>query len=274
MPEAKRARGEKQVPNRHTVLLVLLAAVGLLAGCKKSSESDAPNFFGSPPVVTELSITKESKSFTCTNPAVELCCVDFPTCSCCCGAGDQVDTITAALDLVKMSAKVVDSDGAANILVVLARFFDPPTATPGAPPIDEVSLEMFDVGANSVGFVRNESTGNTFPIITGDAIQSDGVYTRYFYMKSDTLSQPGECIFSTDTTELGGTYSQFGTTTTFPATSIINFNYHVEAVDRGGNITPSPEVTLPIVKSVVTVQTVLKPCGPPVPGTNGCLPPP
>jgi hypothetical protein len=53
------ARGENQVPKRHAVLWLLLAGISLLAGCKKSSESAAPNFFGSPPAVSEVSITNQ-----------------------------------------------------------------------------------------------------------------------------------------------------------------------------------------------------------------------
>jgi len=259
------------VLKRHAVLLILLAGISLLAGCKKSSESDAPNFFGSPPVVSELSITKESKSFACTSPSIALCCVDPPTCSCCCQP-DTVNEVTADFDLVKISAKVTDADGNANLLVVLARFFDPPTGSSGGNAVEEISLEMFDVGGTPVGSI---STGTgVYPVITGDTLQGDGVYTRYFYMKSDTLQQPDDCVLSTDTTQMGGTYSQFTTTVTFPATGVLNYAYHVEAVDRAGNIAPSATVTLPIARSEVTKSSTQKACGPPVPGGIGCEPPP
>ena len=268
--DAGMARGDKQVAKRTTVILILLAGISLVAGCKKSTESDAPNFFGSPPVVSELSITKEFETFACTSPSTALCCVDPPLCSCCC-LPDVVNEVTAEFDLVKVSAKITDADGPANLLVILARFFDPPVGSGGGGAIDEISLEMFDGGGTPVGTVRS---GNDFyQVISGDEAQGNGVYTRYFYVKSDTISQPDDCIFSTDTTKHGGTYSQFTTTVTFPATNILNYQYHVEAVDRAGNITPSGNVTLPITKSVVTKSSTTKDCGPPT-GAGGCQPPP
>lgn len=264
------ARGDKQVAKRTTVILILLAWISLVAGCKKSSESEAPNFFGTPPVVSELSITKEFATFACTSPSVALCCVDPPLCSCCC-LPDTVNEVTAEFDLVKVSAKVTDADGPANLLVILARFFDPPVGSGSGNSIEEISLEMFDVGTNAVGTIT--TTNGVFPVISGDAVQGDGVYTRYFYMKSDTLQQPDDCVLSTDTTDHGGTYSQFTTTVTFPATNILNYQYHVEAVDRAGNITPSGNVTVPITKAVVTKSSTTKDCGPPT-GAGGCQPPP
>ena len=260
-PDAGMARGDKQVAKRYTVILILLAGISLVAGCKKSSESEAPNFFGSPPVVSELSITKEAASFNCpAGEPVDLC-TDFCL--------YMVSTsIHAELDLVKVSAKVTDADGPANLLVILARFFDPPVGSGSGSAIEEISLEMFDVGNNPVGTVTG--TFGIYPVITGDAVQGDGVYTRYFYMKTDTpLSQPDDCILSTDTTQHSGTYSQFATTVTFPATRILNYQYHVEAVDRAGNITPSGNVTLPITKSDVVRSPTQIPCGPPIPGVPG-----
>jgi len=264
------ARGDKQVAKRYTVILILLAGISLVAGCKKTSEGEAPNFFGSPPVVSELSITKELEDFACTSPSVALCCVDPPLCSCCC-LPDTVNEVTAEFDLVKISAKVTDADGVVNLLVILARFFDPPVGSGGGNAIEEISLEMFDVGSNAVGTVT--TTNGVYPVISGDAVQGDGVYTRYFYMKSDTLQQPDDCVLTTDTTNHGGTYSQFTTTVTFPATNILNYQYHVEAVDRAGNITPSGTITLPITRSIVTKSSTTKDCGPPT-GAGGCQPPP
>jgi hypothetical protein len=249
--------------------LILLAGISLVTGCKKSSESDAPNFFGSPPVVSELSITKEAATFACISPVAVLCCVDPPLCTCCCQP-DTVNQVTAQLDLVQISAKVTDADGAANLLVVLARFFDPPAGSSGGNAVEEISLEMFDVGPNAVGTVT--TTNGVYPVISGDAVQGDGVYTRYFYMKSDTSAQPDDCILSTDTTDHLGTYSQFTTTVTFPATNILNYQYHVEAVDRAGNIAPSGNITLPILRSVVTKTSTTEACGPPT-GNGGCAAP-
>jgi hypothetical protein len=253
------------VPNRRIVFLILLAGIALVAGCKKSSESDAPNFFGTPPVVSELSVTKQSRNFQCTSSPVELCCVDPPLCTCCC-IPIVVNSITADVDLVQISAKVTDADGAANILVVLARFFDPPTG--GA--TTEISLEMFDVGTQPVGTITSGAT--VYQVLSGDTIANDGVYSRNFYMKTTTIEQPDNCLYTTDTTDFGGTYSQYATQTTFPATNILNYSYHAEGVDRAGNIATSGSITLPIVKSQVTKVAAPTPCGPPT-GLGGCLPP-
>ena len=253
------------MPNRHIVFLILLAGIALVAGCRKSSESDAPNFFGTPPVVSELSITKQSRHFSCTSAPVDLCCVDPPVCTCCC-ISDVTNEVTADFDLVQVSAKVSDVDGAANILVVLARFFDPPTS--GA--TTEISLEMFDVGTTPVGTVTSGTTA--YQVLSGDAVANDEIYTRYFYMKSTTASEPDDCVYTSDTTDFGGTYSQYRTSVTFPATNVLNYVFHVEGVDRAGNIASSGSITLPILKSETTVVPTPTPCGPPT-GLGGCLPP-
>ena len=118
--------------NRHAVILVLLVGILLGIGCKKSGASDTPNFFGSPPVISEVSITKESKHFECTGVSQPVCCVGlpWPQCTCCCFPDTALD-VTADLDLVQVSAKITDADGPASILVVLARFFDPPRSSSG-----------------------------------------------------------------------------------------------------------------------------------------------
>ena len=255
------------MPKRHTVLWLLVAGISLVAGCKKSSESSPPNFFGSPPTLSEVSITKQTRHFSCTSPSVALCCVDPPVCSCCCQP-DTVNEVTADFDLVQMSGKVADADGTANILVVLARFFDPPSSTGGT---EEISLEMFDVGTAPVGTIA--PGGNVYQILSGDTVQGDGIYTRYFYMKSTTLEQPDDCVLTTDTTDFSGTYSQFTTSSTFPATGVLNYQFHMEAVDRAGNIASSSSVTLPILESDVTKAATQKACGPPT-GAGGCQPPP
>ncbi|MCI0568218.1 MAG: hypothetical protein L0Z52_08540 [Acidobacteria bacterium] len=254
------------MPNRRVVVLLLLAGISLVAGCKKSSESDAPNLFGSPPVVSELSVTKQSRQFACVSPPVDLCCVDPPVCTCCC-ISDVTNTVTAEYDLVQMSAKVTDADGASNLLVILTRFFDPPNSGT----TNEISLEMFDVGTNPVGTILSGTT--FYQVLSGDAVANDEVYTRYFYMKSTTLVQPDDCVLNTDVDDFGGTYSQYLTSGSFPATKVLNFTYHVEGVDRAGNIGSSGTVTLPILESEATVDAEPTPCGPPT-GAGGCLPPP
>jgi hypothetical protein len=180
-----------------------------------------------------------------------------------------VNIVTADIELVQIAAKVTDPDGAANILVVLARFFDPPQA--GGTTTEEISLEMFDVGNSVVGTVSFGAT--PYNVITGDATAGDLVFTRFFYMKSTTLDQPDDCVLKTDKMAFGGTYSQYNVQAPFPATKLLNYVFHVEAVDRAGNITPSSNVTLPITESAVTKGTITYNCGPAT-GGGGCQPPP
>jgi hypothetical protein len=254
------------VNKRLVVLGILVTGMLVLPGCRKSESSKPPNFFGTPPVVSEVSITKLANHYECTLPSLALCCIDPPVCSCCCSK-DQVQVITADLDMVKVSAKVTDADGASDLLVILTRFFDPPSASSK----DEISLEMFDVGTTPVGSI---DTGTLFVnVLSGDTAAGDGIYARNFYMKSTTAEQPRDCILSTDKDRYGGTFSQFQTQSSFPATRVLNYDYHVEAVDRAGNITSSSTVTLPITESDVTLQLLTKDCGPPS-GNGGCLPPP
>ena len=263
---------EGMVRKRSVALLLASAGLLILPACKKSEPSKPPNFFGTPPVVSELSITKlpQPKHFDCTGSTIDLCCVDPPTCTCCCQP-DTVNIVTADLDLIQISAKVTDADGASDLLVILARFFDPPQAA--GITTEEISLEMFDVGSTPVGSVFFPDPPATYNIITGDAVQGDQVFTRYFYMKSTTASQPDDCILKTDQTTQGGTYSQYNVLGQFPATRILNYVFHVEAVDRAGNITPSGSITLPVAESDVTKMPTIQACGPPT-GNGGCQPPP
>ena len=254
------------MPKRKHAFAFLLILVSVASACKKSSESHPPNFFGSPPVVSDVSITKQSRHFQCDIGTQPLCCVDPPLCSCCC-VPDQATIVSQDIDLVQISATVTDADGDANLLVILARFFDPPTGNG----VNEISLEMFDTGPAALGTVHG-SAGD-YPVISGDTTAGDKKFTRYFYMKSVVLATVGDCVLSTDTSQFGGTYSQFSLTDTFPATKTINFTYHVEAVDRAGNITPSSSTTLSILETQGASQTTTKACGPPT-GAGGCQPPP
>ena len=249
------------------MLSVLVTGILLLPGCRKSESSKPPNFFGSPPQVTEVSITKSSKQYSCVNSKVELCCVDPPVCTCCC-IPDSVDSVTVDLDLVEAEATVNDADGAPDILVVLLRFLDPPKGSTGTS--DEISLEMFDVGPTPVGQIQVPVGGPTYPVITGDAVQGDHKYTRKFYFTTN-VQFGEECIAKTDLQQFGGDLSIYGTQSTFSATKTLSYDFHVEAVDRAGNITPSASTVLPIIQSSVAVVSGPIPCGPPT-GNGGCQP--
>jgi hypothetical protein len=240
------------VPKRKQAIVLLLVAISFLSACKKSSDSESPNFFGTPPKITSISITKSTRNFLCTS-TVELC-------DCCCQP-DQSTIYSQAMDLVKISAEVTDADGDTNLLVILARFFDPPS-TSGT--TNEISLEMFNTGSATLGLVTG--TTGTYPIVSGDLDASDHVYTRFFYMKSFVnAADRGDCVFTRDMEDFGGTYSQFAVVDSFPATKILNFSYHVEAVDRAGNISSSPATSLGIVETTAGEQTTSTACGPPCP---------
>ena len=249
------------------LLLSFLLSAPLLVGCNKSEGTSQPNLFGPPPTVSAVSVTKERKHFECST-SVDLCCVDPPTCTCCC-APDQVNENVSDLDLVTVTADVTDPDGTADILVVLARFLDPPRD--GSPPgtaLSQISLEMFDVGGTAVGTIT--IGGASYPVLTGDVTQGDGTYSRKFYMHTTTGTNLG-CAEKTDFDTQQGTYSTFGTVANYINTTTRNFEYSAQAIDRAGNIDTSAGTVLPIEQSSDLTTIGPRPCGPPT-GAGGCLP--
>lgn len=251
-------------------LILATAMMGAVVGCKKSEGKGAPNPFGPPPAVSNVSITKVSKHFTCTN-SQDLCCLDPPTCTCCCFK--TADDTVADLDLVQVSVKVDDPDGLGNILVALVTFLDPPRSSPSSNSgTSQINLELWDTGTTPIG--SQVTADGTFPILSGDTTAGDGIYTRFFYLLAigaGTVS-PGTCIQSTETPMQGGTYSIYSSTVPFPATKVLDFDFFAQAVDRAGNVAKSPNIAVAIAESDLTLTTGPVPCGAPT-GNGGCLPP-
>jgi hypothetical protein len=251
-------------------LILAVAMMGAIVGCKKSEGSAAPNPFGPPPTVSDVLISKVPKHFDCSQD-IALCCVDPPTCTCCCVA-DTVNQRIVDLDLVQVSVKVEDPDGLPNILVALVTFLDPPKSSPSSSSgTSQINLELWDTGTTPIA--SQVTSDGTFPILSGDATAGDGIYTRYFYLlaKGSGTEDPGTCIQSQETPLQGGTFSIYSSTVPFPATKLVNFDFFVQAVDRSGNIAKSATTTVAIAQSEVTLNQFPRDCGPPT-GNGGCLP--
>ena len=256
-----------------------LLLVASLSGCKKSEGTKIKNVFGAPPQVSEVSLTKERKNGDCIAPALELCCVDPPTCSCCCSP-DTVNENKISIDLVTASAKVTDatpptSSHPTDILVVVLRFLIPPpgTSAPGTQ-VQQYSLEMFDNGTAPV----SSQTLPTVPpedvnILSGDLAAGDGIYTRKFYFGTNTSQGAASCLEETDKSTIGHTYSNFGASIDI-GTSTLMFQFAVQAVDFSGNIDTSSDFPLPIQGTFrETTSLGTRPCGAPS-GNGGCFPGP
>lgn len=231
----------------------------------KDHDGIGDDCFGDDPVVSKVTLTKERRHATCTSRA-NLCCVDPPTCSCCC-VPDQVTTTAVDLDVVTISARVRVTQHGSDLLVVLTRFDDPPEGlVPPGGQSNDISLEMFDSGPVSLGTI----VGTAVPIFSGDAGAEDEVFTREFYL--NTSSQAfGDCVVRTDFEELGHTFSTYRTVVTIDASSSATYQFSVLAVDRMGNITQSSPMPAAIQGTLVGGSVSEEACGPPS-GNGGCLP--
>jgi len=249
-----------------TVLLALLP----LSGCRKSEGTKIQNFFGAPPTVSEVSITKERRDFNC-DSLVDLC---FPLCF-----RWQANSERVSVDLVTASAKVVDatppgSSGPTDILVVVLRFLDPPpTVVPGGTTINQFSLEMFDNGPKAL---PNNASPSAVTY-SGDLLEGDGTFTRKFYFSSTTSPGPGTCIEDTDNASLSHVYSNYTTSWTILPSAAWDYQFTVQAIDRSGNIDTSTEILLPIQGTFCEQEVTVTNqccradfCGPNVPA--GCVP--
>ena len=245
-----------------TVVLVVLP----LSGCNKSQGTKVQNFFGAPPSVSEVSLSKERMDFS-----GGVCDVAVDLCSCCC-VPDQVSEASASIDLLTATAKVIDPTADPNeppdpnysdVLVVVLRFLDPPPATvaPGTQ-INQVSLEMFDSGPIAVGQLGPPSSVD---IYSGDLAAGDGVFTRKFYFGTSTSTNSGSCVEDTDKATLFHTYSTYSTSATINPSASVDFQFTVQAVDRMGTTDTSTEITLPIQGTFrENAGGQLRPCGPPI----------
>ena len=257
---------------RFWILTVVLALLPL-SGCKKSEGTKIENFFGAPPTVSEVTLTKERRTASC------LKLRDLCTCCCFYMVYDEAE---ASIDLVTASAKVVDTtppEGSSltDILVVVLRFLEPPPAEVAAgTQISQFSLEMFDTGPVAVGSMYLSSLATYVDIYTGDQDADDGTFTRKFYFGTSTPTQAGTCIEEKDKEDFLHTYSTYSTSLTVAPSATVEYQFTVQAIDRSGNIATSTEYPLPIQGTFrETVYGVQLPCGPYVNGVNdllGCYP--
>jgi len=249
------------VLKRWWIPAVLLLSIPWI-GCKKSGGNETPNFFGDPPEVSEVSVTKErADSFNCSRFE--------DLCAAACLPNVDVSEI-ANIDLVTASARVVDpSPPDGNILVVVLRFLDP-----GAQ-ITQVSLEMFDSGPIEVGTIPiSDDSGNfTVPVHSGDAVANDGIFTRKFYFGTTTTDDAGNCIEKTDYQTLTYTYSTRTSSATIAPDAFLGFQFTVQGIDKKGNIATSDEIILPIQGTYRISQNNGNKCCPaPCPPTSTCTP--
>ena len=221
---------------------------------------------GEPPVVEQITVIRERKQFICAE-RTNLCCVDPPFCSCCC-VPDQVFNQSVDVDRVTIIARVSDTYGLEDIREVFVHFHTPPDAP--EPPFIPSMVQMYDSGNAPVG------TGNTSPpapILSGDAVAGDGLFTRTFYLANFVSPFPELCIQRTDAGERGGVFSS---AFVFPQGSPplpgspLSVGFHVVAQDlRFNQSSAEPEVSdIQAAGSSQTIQQLE--CGPPS-GNGGCL---
>jgi hypothetical protein len=244
------------VVKKQSCILAISLLIVFFSGCKKSEKTKINNFFGSPPQISEVSVSKDRKDFSC--PAVE------DLCTCCC-AFMAVQEATATLDLLTVTARVTDptAPNNADVLVVVVHFLDPPLST-GITQINQIALQMFDDGSATLG---QTSTGAQ--ITSGDVQAGDGIYTRKFYFAS--LSG-NSCPEDTDQSTLGHTFSTYATVQTISPSSSLDFVFSIQAIDKSGNIDTSTDTTLPIQGTIRETNQDELPCGPSN-GAGGCLTP-
>ena len=224
--------------------------------------------FGDVPVVSKVTITKERRQFECTS-RTSLCCIDPPLCSCCC-TPDTVTTTTEELDVLRVSARVRTTQHGSSLLVVLARFNDPPEGlVPPGGQSSTISFEMFDSGPISLGTIQ--SGGQAVPVFSGDQIAEDEIFTRELYFVTTGAAGVRDCAIKNDFAELGHTFSFYSTQINLDASSTATFEVHVEAVDRMGNVTKSNLMPVAIAGTQIDMSTRPEACGPPS-GNGGCLP--
>ncbi len=226
-------RWRRRVLKRFWILIVVLALLPL-SGCKKSEEVEIENFFGAPPEVSEVFLTKERMNFDCLS--TEAFCFAMPYCY-----GVWEVGAAASIDLLTASAKVVDETPGttmypSDILVVVLRFLSPPPGVDPGATVQLFSLEMFDNG--SATLATN--------VRSGDLLAGDGTFTRKFYFGTITSEGAGTCILDTDMASLGYTYSTFGAALDLAPSETVEYEFKVQAIDRAGNIATSTDYPLSI----------------------------
>jgi|GEM_PF-2234979 len=219
------------------------------------------------PSVSDFSITRERKHYECHTPSVSLCCVDPPFCSCCC-IPDQETSSVVDVDLVTVTARVSHAQGAAEIQKAELAYSDPPDCVPQGLNNCFTKLQLYDTGSQPIGTVFTPQGG--VPLLSGDAIAGDGIYSLKFYFRSSTLINANDCILSTDTSQNGGAFSNSFTSSPFPASGSLDYEFAVQAIDTQGNAGSSSGISLPIHSTASQGSVIERACGP-ASGNGGCL---
>jgi hypothetical protein len=229
---------------------------------------DACDIFGDDPLVANVKVTKERRRFECVH-RTDLCCIDPPQCTCCC-VPDQVEATTLEMDVVTVSAKIRTTVHGTDLLVALVRFQEPPAGLlPPGGTSELINLEMFDTGPASIGNVVID--GQAIPIVSGDQTAEDGNYTREFYFKTANSTGASDCVFKTDFAESGHSISLYTSPVIIDPSTVATYSFHVEAIDRLGNVTASRTMPVAIQGSLSNGVASVEACGPPS-GNGGCLP--
>jgi hypothetical protein len=175
------------------------------------------------------------------------------------------------IDVVTVSARVSDPNGAGDILLVRLSFQDPPSDVAPIDPLHfPIRMEMFDRGPDPLGQLNEE--GNIYTVLSGDEIAGDGVFVRRFYFKSaDPVDDLGDCLPLSDQEQLGGTFTIYSSPTRLVGSATNGFRFSVLALDWWGNRIPTVGIVLPVEATAVEKADQTLPCGPPN-GTGGCAP--
>ena len=217
------------------------------------------------PILSDVVVTAGRRHAECAK-FTSLCCVDPPYCSCCC-VPDQMTSNTTDIDLVTVTARASSSE---QPLVLFLRFLEPPEdlAPPGQVP-RRVTFEMFDVGPAFIDSVLVDI--GTLPIVSGDEVAGDGIFTRSFYFATPTSDTAFGCVQKEDMPIRGATFS-FYQSPFEPGTPVpLIYDFQVQAVDGNGSIDTGGKLPFTIKRTSVVISTAPVACGPPT-GNGGCLP--
>jgi hypothetical protein len=221
------------------------------------------------PTISEFSVTKVRRHVECPASAA-LCCVDPPLCSCCC-VPDFTQLMTAEYDLVTVTAKVESTSGPAGIQVV-GLAFEPPspptTCDPDACPLP-YSLQMFDGGSSPIGLKVVD--GVPLPVLSGDAVAGDGIYTLRFYFSTTSEMGPGACLDRTDRNQFGFLTTTYQSPSLLPPDGFRDYLFIGVAVGVQGDLNTTTGTQFPIQGTYGVTTMTSSPCGPPT-GNGGCLP--
>jgi hypothetical protein len=223
------------------------------------------------PTISEFSVTKERVHYQCQDSPIALCCVDPPTCSCCC-VPDVVHMVNADIDRITVTAKVQSLSGPSSIALVTFSFQNPPVAVAsGFAPLllPANTFEMFDRGLEPIGF--RTVNGASVPVLSGDAVPGDGVYTRTFYFFSTTNAEAGTCIDGHDAAGMGAVFTVYQPQMPVDPATFLQYLFQGKAVGVQGDFHTTVETPFSIQGTNGQSTNQETPCGPPT-GNGGCVP--